>query len=181
MEPCKEQKGASQRRRKETLDSTGEVCLLDVGRFHRISSREASCRRPTLHRIRGKSSRPNELRTSKIYRHRSRTGRRTCEPCTGRSGSVYSTGGVEAREVVEDCGIGGHDVYSRFRHVTGHGIKEFVVYHRLRLAKRLLRYNSLSVSEIAFAVGYASPSGFSKTFKRHVGSSPTAFRRREEG
>jgi len=71
-------------------------------------------------------------------------------------------------------------VYSRFRHVTGHGIKEFVVHHRIRLAKQLLRYESLSVSEIAFAVGYSSPSGFSKTFKRRVGCSPTTYREGEE-
>lgn len=87
---------------------------------------------------------------------------------------------IEAQAVVEDCGIGGHDIYSRFGYVTGYGNKGFVVYHRTQLAKRLLRYDSLSVSSIAFAVGYDSPSGFSKTFKRRVGVSPIAYRRREE-
>ncbi len=88
---------------------------------------------------------------------------------------------VEAQEVVDECGIGSHEIYGRFRYVTDHGIKEFVVYHRLQLAKRLLCYDSLSVTEIAFAVGYSTPSGFSKTFKRHVGRTPTVFRGREEG
>jgi len=94
---------------------------------------------------------------------------------------LFDWEGVEAQDVIEDCGIGSHDVYSRFRYVKGHGIKGFVVYHRMQLAKRLLRYDSLSVSEVAFAVGYSSPSGFSKTFKRHEGQSPTAFREQEEG
>lgn len=89
--------------------------------------------------------------------------------------------GVEAQAVVEECGIGGHDIYSRFRYCTGYGIKEFVILHRLRLGKLLLHYEALSVSQVAFAVGYDSPSGFSKTFKRRVGTSPTRFRERREG
>lgn len=94
---------------------------------------------------------------------------------------LFEWEGVEAQEVLEKCGMYGHEIYTRFRHVTGYGIKGFVVYHRIQLAKRLLRYDSLSVSEIAFAVGYSSPSGFSKMFKRRVGDSPTSFREQEEG
>lgn len=94
---------------------------------------------------------------------------------------LFDWNGVEAQEVIKNCGIRSHDIYSRFRYVTGYGIKEFVIHHQLRLAKRLLWYESLSVSEVAFAVGYSSPSGFSKTFKRHEGQSPTAFREQEEG
>lgn len=89
-------------------------------------------------------------------------------------------GGVEARDVLDDCGIGTHNIYGRFGHVMGHGIKEFVVHHRLQLAKRLLQYKSLSVTEIALAVGYDSVSGFCTTFRRHEGCSPTAFRKRGE-
>jgi AraC-like DNA-binding protein len=88
--------------------------------------------------------------------------------------------GLEAQSVVDDCGIGGHDIYGRFRHITGHGIKEFIVHHRLQLAKKLLQYESLSVTKIAFAVGYASTSGFCKTFKRRTGRTPSAFREPEE-
>lgn len=88
-------------------------------------------------------------------------------------------GGVEAQTVVEDCGIGGHAIYSRFRHVTGYGIKEFVIHHRLRLAKRLLRYEPLTISQVAMAVGYESPGGFCATFKRYSGRTPTGFREEE--
>jgi len=87
--------------------------------------------------------------------------------------------GLEAQSVVDDCGIGSHDIYGRFRHFTGHGIKEFIVHHRLQLAKRLLRHPSLTATQIAFAVGYASLSGFCATFQRRVGCSPTEFRGRE--
>lgn len=85
--------------------------------------------------------------------------------------------GLEAQSVVENCGIGSHDIYSRFRHFTGRGIKEFIIYHRLELAKRLLRRESLLVSQVAFAVGYASSSGFSATFSRWHGCSPSTFQK----
>lgn len=94
---------------------------------------------------------------------------------------LFETGEIRAKTVVDECGITSHDIYSRFRYFTGHGIKEFAIYHRLELAKRLLRYDWLSVTGIAFAVGYSTPSGFSKTFKRRVGQSPTAFRVQKEG
>jgi len=84
--------------------------------------------------------------------------------------------GLEAQDVVAECGIGSHDIYSRFRHFTGRAIKEFIVYHRIRLAKRLLRYESLSVTQVAFAMGYVSSSGFCATFCRHQECSPTEFR-----
>lgn len=84
--------------------------------------------------------------------------------------------GLEAQEVVADCGIGSHDIYSRFRYFTAHGIKEFLIHHRLQLAKRLLRNEPLSVTQVAFAIGYSSLSGFCKTFKRRVGNTPVAFR-----
>lgn len=85
------------------------------------------------------------------------------------------------QNALDDWGLGNHDPYSRFGIGTGHdGIKAFVVHHRLQLAKRLLRRTSLSVTQIAFAAGYESSSGFCTTFKRREGCTPTAFREREE-
>jgi AraC-like DNA-binding protein len=85
------------------------------------------------------------------------------------------------QDTLDDCRLGNQDTYSRFGIETGHeGIKAFVVHHRVQLAKRLLRRTSLSVTQIAFAVGCASSSGFCTTFKRREGCTPTAFREREE-
>jgi AraC-like DNA-binding protein len=40
-----------------------------------------------------------------------------------------------------------------------------------------LRTSDLPVSEICFAVGFTSVGSFTTTFRRHVGVSPTAYRR----
>jgi AraC-like DNA-binding protein len=43
-------------------------------------------------------------------------------------------------------------------------------------AKRLLKFTSLQISEIAFSIGFEDPSYFVKYFKRYVGNSPSTFR-----
>ena len=48
---------------------------------------------------------------------------------------------------------------------------------RMERAKRALRQTTLSVTEIAFDCGYASPSTFTAAFTRTIGCSPTAWRR----
>lgn len=89
--------------------------------------------------------------------------------------------GLNAQMIVAELGIRTNDIYSRFKHYTGCGIKEPMVHHRLRLAKRLLQNTSLSVTQIAFAIGYASPSGFCTTFRRYENCTPTEFRQYEQG
>lgn len=44
-------------------------------------------------------------------------------------------------------------------------------------ARRALRYTTLSVAEIGYAVGFADPAYFSRFFTRHAGCSPRAYRR----
>jgi len=88
---------------------------------------------------------------------------------------------VTARAIVERCGLRDHNVYSRFKRHVGFGIKEVILLYRLRFAKKLLRDEALTVAQIAQAVGYRSPGGFSATFRRRWGCSPTEYRKQTEG
>lgn len=69
-----------------------------------------------------------------------------------------------------------------FRRHAGQSVTTFLQNVRLGKAQELLRYTPLSVSEISYAVGFSSPYYFTRTFRRIVGTSPSAFRRaaREE-
>lgn len=88
--------------------------------------------------------------------------------------------GLKAQSVTDACGVGDNNIHIRFDHYTGHGIKELILLHRLELAKRLLRYDRIPIGKIALAVGYENPSGFSATFKRWEGYSPSEWRERQE-
>jgi AraC-like DNA-binding protein len=87
--------------------------------------------------------------------------------------------GLKISDVMERCGLGNNNIFCRFGHFTGRTPKEFVLHHRMVLAKRLVKHETLTVTQVAFAVGYASPNGFSMTFKRRVGASPTTFREKK--
>ncbi|WP_286828823.1 MULTISPECIES: hybrid sensor histidine kinase/response regulator transcription factor [Kordiimonas] len=49
-------------------------------------------------------------------------------------------------------------------------------HRRLERAKAMLEQNADTVSQIAYAVGFESPSSFSKQFKQHFGKAPSSFR-----
>ena len=84
---------------------------------------------------------------------------------------------VEINDVMSKCGCRNNNIYTRFRHFVGRSPKEYMLHHRIELAKRLLEIGECPVSEVAFTVGYASPAAFSQTFKSWVGISPSKFKR----
>lgn len=78
-----------------------------------------------------------------------------------------------------------HQVYmsralftQRFRRQTGQSFNEFVTQCRLQEAKTLLAESEWAIALIIKFVGIKSPAHFSRLFQRHVGTSPTEFRRR---
>ncbi|MBN1671732.1 MAG: helix-turn-helix transcriptional regulator [Kiritimatiellae bacterium] len=54
---------------------------------------------------------------------------------------------------------------------------EFLIGARIDAAKNMLRFSSLTVSEIAYQLGYSDPYFFSKQFKQRTHHAPKAFRR----
>ncbi|MCI5971038.1 MAG: AraC family transcriptional regulator [Oscillospiraceae bacterium] len=66
-----------------------------------------------------------------------------------------------------------------FKVKTGHTFHEHLTAIRLRSAKSLLLHSNLSVSEIAYSVGFNDSNYFSSTFKSHVGLSPMAYRKKQ--
>lgn len=58
----------------------------------------------------------------------------------------------------------------------GEPLGMFIVRTRVETAARLLRYSTMSVSDIAYRIGYASPSSLSKVFRQFYGISPNEYR-----
>lgn len=64
-----------------------------------------------------------------------------------------------------------------FKEVYDQTIFKFIQENRMIKARDLLQFSEATITEIAFAVGYASLSSFSQAFKNYFGSAPTDFPR----
>lgn len=67
----------------------------------------------------------------------------------------------------------------KVKQLTGKKPIDLLKSFRLKRAKDLLRQNKLSISEIAYKVGYDLPNSFSRAFKKEFGMSPKEFVARE--
>ena len=65
----------------------------------------------------------------------------------------------------------------KFREQTGMAPMVWLSKARIRRAQALLEGNTLSIEQIASAVGFGSPAAFRATFQRYVGVSPMAWRK----
>jgi len=64
-----------------------------------------------------------------------------------------------------------------FRDAFGETPHQYLISRRLERARHLLRTTEDTVAEICFAVGFRSVGSFTTSFTRHVGVSPTTYRR----
>lgn len=77
------------------------------------------------------------------------------------------------------AGISSFSPYHFHRIVSamlGEPIGEFIIRTRIETAAWLLRYTDTLVSEVAYRVGYDTPSSLSKAFRRFFGISPKTYR-----
>ena len=66
------------------------------------------------------------------------------------------------------------------RAATGRPASAAIAERLIREARRNLAYSNLTISQIAYALGYNDPAHFSRVFSRATGQSPRAFRQRIE-
>jgi transcriptional regulator GlxA family with amidase domain len=68
-----------------------------------------------------------------------------------------------------------------FRSTFGETPHQYLLTRRIERARHLLRTTDLQVAEICLDVGCNSVGSFTTTFRRHVGMSPTDYRRARGG
>ncbi|WP_427183918.1 response regulator [Bordetella bronchialis] len=68
-----------------------------------------------------------------------------------------------------------------FRTLLGKTIHDYLRDQRMERARTLLQDYSLTIAEIADQLGFSSPANFASAFRRQLGCSPVAFRRRFAG
>ncbi len=68
--------------------------------------------------------------------------------------------------------------HRRFKRVTGQSPIDYIQTLRVEEAKQLLEASTLSIEEISTEVGYTEPSSFRTAFRKRVGMSASAYRRK---
>jgi signal transduction histidine kinase/DNA-binding response OmpR family regulator len=81
---------------------------------------------------------------------------------------------------VAEIGIGRTVLYQKIKALTDLSVNEFIQNIRLKRAAQLLKDSDLSISEIAYSVGFNDPKYFSTCFKKNFSLSPTEFVSREK-
>ena len=81
----------------------------------------------------------------------------------------------------EEIGLSRVQLYRKVKALTGQTPVELLRKARLERGRRLIEKTEKSVSEIAYEVGFTSPSYFNKCFKDEFGISPGAMREKAQG
>lgn len=68
-------------------------------------------------------------------------------------------------------------LYRKLQALTNQTPHDYIAALRLQAAARLLREGELTVSEVAYKVGFSEPANFTRSFTRHFGMSPTKYRK----
>lgn len=90
----------------------------------------------------------------------------------------HLAGDVSLEEIATQVGMSRYHLSRLFKQSTGLSVHQYIIQRRVERAKQLLVQNELSISNVAFQVGFANQSHLSHHFKRLVGVTPKIFRKR---
>ncbi len=84
---------------------------------------------------------------------------------------------ISLNKVSKDIGISKYYLHRLFKELNGKTPNEYLTTIRLENAKSKLQYSKDSIFEIAITSGFDNTAYFSNVFKKHVGLSPSQFRK----
>jgi signal transduction histidine kinase/ligand-binding sensor domain-containing protein/DNA-binding response OmpR family regulator len=74
-----------------------------------------------------------------------------------------------------EIGMSRVQLYRKIKALTHKTVNEFLKTIRMQKAAELIIHSEMSVSEVAYSVGFKTPAHFSVTFSKHFGESPSKF------
>jgi AraC-like DNA-binding protein len=86
---------------------------------------------------------------------------------------------ISINEVAAHLGYSPSRTYELFKACTGLTPNDYLIRLRVKAATDLLDNSSLTVTEIAFEVGFSSSQYFARVFRKYKGFAPSEYRRRE--
>jgi signal transduction histidine kinase/DNA-binding response OmpR family regulator len=79
-------------------------------------------------------------------------------------------------DICKQMGISKVQLYRKVKALLNINVNDFIIDTRLQKAKYFLQHEELTISEIAYKVGFSSPAYFSTVFKSKFGVTPKAFK-----
>ena len=83
-------------------------------------------------------------------------------------------------ELAKQVGVSRSLLAERFADLVGIPPMQYLARWRMQIASELLISGNAKVATVAVEIGYASEAAFSRAFKKTVGMSPSAWRRRRD-
>ena len=83
---------------------------------------------------------------------------------------------LDLKTLANEAALSDFHFHRIFKALKGEAIGGYITRLRLEATARLLRYTALTIEEIAFNIGYETPTSLSKAFKKQYGISPTEYR-----
>ncbi len=80
-----------------------------------------------------------------------------------------------SEELAHELAISQRQLYRKIKSITGTTVHELITKVKMNQAEELLKNSNLSISQIAYKVGFSEPSNFSRTFSKHFGCSPSQY------
>jgi LacI family transcriptional regulator len=85
---------------------------------------------------------------------------------------------IQVGDVAEAAGLSRRALEQRFRKVLAHSVHEEIKYARVNQMAKMLIGTNLSISQIAWSLGFPYPNNISRYFKKQKGISPLEYRRK---
>jgi signal transduction histidine kinase/DNA-binding response OmpR family regulator len=83
---------------------------------------------------------------------------------------------LSVEDVCKNIGVSKVQLYRKVKALLGINVSDYILNSRLSKAKYMLQHENLTISEIAFKVGFSSPAYFSTVFKSKFGVTPKGFK-----
>lgn len=93
---------------------------------------------------------------------------------------IYEPEKLKAESIAAHFNISLNYISEYFKKVTKDGMQQYIINYKLSLIEIRLRHSDLRLNEIAGEFGFTDESHFTKTFKKHKGVSPSAYRKNLE-
>lgn len=82
---------------------------------------------------------------------------------------------ITINDIAKGCGYSSDYLYRVIKRETGRTAVQFVNNLKFKQAKRMIQHTELSLSEIAWDLGFSSLQYFSRFFRQHAGVSPSEY------